>query len=1286
MRRCDKLTKNVHRKLLDFIQTRQGITLICLSILIVLVFVLQLSETILEYHFFQPKQFSNRQQIDIVYTWVNGSDPDHIRQIKKYKFSNTTVKFAQVQVKDFLESQNSSFCHYKFCIQTNNLIVISPKLTGVDKQHFLLKSKTLLDHFVYSNLTIDSSRNISVLHINHYDFNQNKTLLSQLDILFKLTLLNQDYKFYIGFYTIDCDSSINCVHLDRTYLAKKYRERPVTRDYLSYNIGPLNKKIELPKIVKDNLIFESEYDYQPEMVFDPSSETKKEKSTKVNKKSNILLKVFKVKSKEAETYVQNNLNNYQNENLDLDFFQVYLVWDLGNPLSDDISTNRFQDNNELKYSLRSVEKYAPWIRNIYIVTNGQVPNWLNLSHPKIKLVNHSEIFMNKSHLPTFSSSAIETHLHRIKGLSDQFLYFNDDVLLGKRIYLDDFYTESKGFKFHLAWQLPGCNPNCPNSWIRDGYCDKACNTTECDFDGGDCDFSKSPNSARQTFLNQSHLITSDFFCSPGCSTSWLADKYCDHPCNNLNCAYDMGDCGVENFKNLYSIQIENLSKKLILQTPKNTNAFYLNFSQPIHLQKADYEENNLVRSISAVNKFKILIVLLMPSAISGDLKINLEYTLNNQTHLSDILINFGSFDLKIESTTKSLETRAPKISLNLTKMEPIKLNSRNFSDYSSQKSYNFKLFDDLHKNYVEFLNWSLNNNYLTQDGFKYKLGYFNSIMQELVNEYKDDADPVYYVYQFLFKYPLMEKSLLREYLNSENLDDRNLIKKFRKRKLLDTFADSLKNVNKLYNKIYGFAARKVPAHMPHYIDKQLMTQLQNKFEHEFIRTSSNRFRNESDMQYSFSYYYYVMSEYEPLNSSVLFDELDINKNGILDDLEIKLINLRLNPKKFDTYDFDMYKLKHEFEACLNECLNMSKVLTKNIYLNCSNLSNYLGEKFWTGLPSEEKSKRYRYNFETVGDQDTKFIMISGNYHDVEVKLNNLLREPTKFICLNDNIDYKLKNEANRLTILISNFYEMMFPVKSNFERDENLVENMEEKNNFMFILIGLILFLVLVLCVLKKLFAYSPNGKLRRFRREYKVSNALRKRMEKKTETSSISTSSENEFDSSSRVNCKNFEIESVFHQYVEPMVNKKLTKFCTDLTGITQEMVDGKSNIIDTLKLADEWIHKNQDLKIDENGFGKNFIFLLCGDWDLIKMLPSQCKYFNIEYPNYFKKWINIKKSFADLTSHFPKGMPVMLNALNLSLDGRHHSGIDDCRNIAKIAKEMANRGYVFKQTSKIK
>ena len=71
--------------------------------------------------------------------------------------------------------------------------------------------------------------------------------------------------------------------------------------------------------------------------------------------------------------------------------------------------------NQLKYAIRSFDKYAPWLRKIFIVTNGQVPDWLNTKIKNIRIVEHHDFFRHKSHLPTFSSPSIEINIHRIQG-------------------------------------------------------------------------------------------------------------------------------------------------------------------------------------------------------------------------------------------------------------------------------------------------------------------------------------------------------------------------------------------------------------------------------------------------------------------------------------------------------------------------------------------------------------------------------------------------------------------------------------------------------------------------------------------------------------------------------------------------------------------------------------------------------------------------------------------------------------------------------------------------------
>ncbi|KAA6213485.1 glycosyltransferase [Streptomyces albofaciens JCM 4342] len=103
---------------------------------------------------------------------------------------------------------------------------------------------------------------------------------------------------------------------------------------------------------------------------------------------------------------------------------------------------RFRNRDELRYSLRSLAMYAPWVRNIYLVTDDQVPAWLNTDHPGIKVVSHREIFADPDQLPTFNSHAIESQLHRIEGLSEHFLYFNDDVFLGRPLTARSFFNSN----------------------------------------------------------------------------------------------------------------------------------------------------------------------------------------------------------------------------------------------------------------------------------------------------------------------------------------------------------------------------------------------------------------------------------------------------------------------------------------------------------------------------------------------------------------------------------------------------------------------------------------------------------------------------------------------------------------------------------------------------------------------------------------------------------------------------------------------------------------------------
>ncbi|MGO3528483.1 Stealth CR1 domain-containing protein [Glutamicibacter arilaitensis] len=103
-------------------------------------------------------------------------------------------------------------------------------------------------------------------------------------------------------------------------------------------------------------------------------------------------------------------------------------------------TARFRSRDELKYSLRSLQMFAPWFRKIFIVTAGQVPAWLDTSDPRIVVVDHRDIYPAGEYLPTFNSNSIISRLHHIDGLSEHYVYINDDVFFGRDLGPERFFT------------------------------------------------------------------------------------------------------------------------------------------------------------------------------------------------------------------------------------------------------------------------------------------------------------------------------------------------------------------------------------------------------------------------------------------------------------------------------------------------------------------------------------------------------------------------------------------------------------------------------------------------------------------------------------------------------------------------------------------------------------------------------------------------------------------------------------------------------------------------------
>lgn len=125
-----------------------------------------------------------------------------------------------------------------------------------------------------------------------------------------------------------------------------------------------------------------------------------------------------------------------------------------------VSKARFRDNGLLKYWFRGVEMFAPWVRKIHFVTCGQKPKWLDSNNPKIHLVNHEDIIPSRF-LPTYNSVVIERYIHKIPGLAEHFVYFNDDF------YIINYIRKERFFKNGLPCDIAVFDCNLPwSTWYK----------------------------------------------------------------------------------------------------------------------------------------------------------------------------------------------------------------------------------------------------------------------------------------------------------------------------------------------------------------------------------------------------------------------------------------------------------------------------------------------------------------------------------------------------------------------------------------------------------------------------------------------------------------------------------------------------------------------------------------------------------------------------------------------------------------------------------------------------
>ncbi|XP_054609099.1 N-acetylglucosamine-1-phosphotransferase subunits alpha/beta-like isoform X1 [Dunckerocampus dactyliophorus] len=542
---------------------------------------------------------------------------------------------------------------------------------------------------------------------------------------------------------------------------------------------------------------------------------------------------------------------------------VYLFYDIIKPdftkkeTKNILKANRFEDNDALRHSLRSVEKYAPWVRHIFIVTNGQIPFWLNLENPRVSVVTHQEIFLNHNHLPTFSSPAIESNLHRIPGISQKFIYLNDDVMFGKDVWVDDFYTPSNGQKVYLTWRVGPCSKGCRGALISNGYCDQACNNNDCEWDGG--------------------------------------------------------DCKAEKRRSVRSVGIQRAS-----------------------------------------------------TTIGG--------------HLPQAIISQAAIQ-KLSLTTASPflneDKSVPKAGLSVAAKKPMER----------------KLQQHVPSN-KGFLPWQ-------------KMEYLEDLLKE---------------------YEHLHRVLMYETNGAAT-----------GRKLQDSFGASLSYVDRLYNRKFGVMPRKVIAHTPHMIDKFIMQELQDTFPKEFEKTSSHRLRHTDDMQFAFSYFYFMMSVKQQADISEVFDTADKDQSGVLSDSEVEALATRIYKQPLKPRDFT--SLVNELITCSemlpNEVMQNHQVtsrqevyhdqnmpqITKYLILNCKPVTDHIRRAF---------ADKKKYKYQIMGEQEIHFKLIKNDKSMNILHFKDIQNNAKKFICLNDDIDHS-KSNANEVKAMLAEFYKAMFPQPSQFE-------------------------------------------------------------------------------------------------------------------------------------------------------------------------------------------------------------------------------------------------------------
>ncbi|XP_046921236.1 N-acetylglucosamine-1-phosphotransferase subunits alpha/beta isoform X4 [Lynx rufus] len=1125
------LLKLLQRQTYTCLSHRYGLYVCFVGVVVTIVSAFQFGEVVLEwsrdqYHVLfdsyrdniAGKSFQNRlclpMPIDVVYTWVNGTDLELLKELQQVREQMEEEQKAMREIlgKNATEptkkSEKQLECLLTYCIKVP-MLVLDPALpasvTLKDLQSLYPSFHSASDVFNVAKPK-NPSTNVSVVV-----FDSTKNVEDAQNGMFKG---NSKQTVWRGYLTTDKEVPGLVLMQDLAFLSGFPLTFKETNQLKTKLPETLSSKIKLLQLYSEASV--------------------------------ALLKLNN--PKDFQELNKQTKKNMTIEGKELTISPAYLLWDLSaisqSKQDEDVSASRFEDNEELRYSLRSIERHAPWVRNIFIVTNGQIPSWLNLDNPRVTIVTH---------------------------------------------------------QVYLTWPVPNCAEGCPGSWIKDGYCDKACNNSACDWDGGDC----SGNSGGSRYVaggggtgsigigqpwQFGGGLNSVSYCNQGCANSWLADKFCDQACNVLSCGFDAGDCGQDHFHELYKVTL--LPNQTHYVIPKGECLPYFSFAEIAKRGiEGAYSDNPIIRHASIANKWKTIHLIMHSGMNATTIHFNLTFqNTNDEEFKIQIIVEVDTREEpKVNSTTQKsyqnlvspttllpeaeilfedipeekrfpkfkrhdgnttgrfqVEMKIPQVNISLLPKEAqlslsnldlqlergditvkgynlsksallrsflknipdakIKRNQAIITDerndsveaplekqvHKSILPYSLGTFERLQKSTFPAATVKVNGHYQSQNPppdlemegrfrseiliqevrgesvSKEKLSsrivplqdqvakekitgkeQEKHRMEENVNNYIDVNEVLpgrklqHHADSYLGFLPWEKKKYFQDLLDEEESLKTQLAyytdSRHTGRQLKDTFADSLRYVNKILNSKFGFTSRKVPAHMPHMIDRIVMQELQDMFPEEFDKTSFHKVRHSEDMQFAFSYFYYLMSAVQPLNISQVFDEVDTDQSGVLSDREIRTLATRIHDLPLSLQD--LTGLEHMLINCSKmlpaNITQLSSIpptqeayydpnlppVTKSLVTNCKPVTDKIHKAY------KDKNK---YRFEIMGEEEIAFKMIRTNVSHVVGQLDDIRKNPRKFVCLNDNIDHNHK-DAQTVKAVLRDFYESMFPIPSQFE-------------------------------------------------------------------------------------------------------------------------------------------------------------------------------------------------------------------------------------------------------------